>query len=145
MLLWTLALACEGTLCEGNAPSDAVEVDLQLHALQDGDYEEDTSWAHDRRVVEDSVTWDQLVAGIGVDPTDGVDFATQAVFVNPWIDGGCAEPVEYEGWRQDGQLRLRAIAGEDGGCEAYFQMLDLLVAEREEATDLAWCDDPVED
>ncbi len=141
MLWWSLVLACEGTLCEGRAPSDATEVELQLYALGYGEYEDNTSWAQQRRVVEDRGTWDELVAAIGVEPTDGVDFTSQAAFVNPWVDGGCSEPFDYEGWAQDPQLRVRAVPGEDGGCEAYFPMLDVLVAPRDDTTDLAWCED----
>ncbi len=141
MLLLTVWMGCGGTLCEGRVPSEATELELQLFNLGYGEFDGDTGGGFgDREVIEDASDWEAHIAAMGVDPTGGVDFDTHAVFLNEWVDGGCSEPYEYEAYALDDELRVRAIAGEDGGCDAYFPELDVVVVERGGATDLSFCE-----
>lgn len=140
-MLWTtLLFACQGTLCEGRAPSGATEQQHQLFILGYSDFDDGgvDGWAP--TVVTDADAWDAAVSAIGSDPTGGVDLDTQVVFLHPWVDGGCQDPFTYEAWLLAGVLRLRTFPGDDDGCDAYFPQLDVVVVERGGAADVDFCD-----
>ncbi|MCP4808218.1 MAG: hypothetical protein GY913_30825 [Proteobacteria bacterium] len=118
-------------------PSGATEVELQVHALgyvRDGE----------QAVIETANEYSALLDGggdtgdAGLDDAPDVDFDSDVVFTNWWVDGGCEDGPTYTAWVLDGTLFAHVEMGKDGGCDAYFPQLDILVAPRSGVDAFEW-------
>lgn len=131
----------EGPLaaCGGFAVAEGEEVDSTLHALDYTEYEGEGG-APDTEIVKDETAWAELLEAAEVDPGIEPDFATSAVWVHRWSDGGCEAPIEYPAWRWEETLRVGRSQAYNDGCDADFRQIDFIVLELDGATDLGWCE-----
>jgi len=128
--------------CDGRPVDDATVLSHQLASLgysEFGDGFEFDENAHE--VVTEATRWEALVEAWGDDGGLSPDFDSDVVFVHPWVDGGCEPVFEYLLLDYDGSVRLYAWQqGRDGGCEAWFPQLDLILASGVAGQDAAFCD-----
>ena len=142
MLLITGLLGCSGTLCEGSIPRDAQVLEHQLAGLGYGEFGDSGFGDSSSRVLQDQDALDAYLAEVGGTLDLDVDFSSEVVFANSWVDGGCDE-LTYTVVFQDGTLRLRREEL-TGGCDAWFPQLDFVVTEHRDATDIDFCETVVE-
>lgn len=83
--------------------------------------------------------WDAAVGRWGTDDGVSPDFATQVVYVYRWINDGCAAAVQYAAWADGESLRVVAVEDDSTSCSGDTPQIDLVVVDRGDATDLAWC------
>jgi len=93
-------------------------------------------------VVRSDAEWSSLVATLETDAGLTPNFERDAVFVHGWVDGGCEPAFTYtsHAWDAGGIVRVRGLqAGVDGGCDAYFPVVDVVVLPDVAGRDLGWC------
>ena len=93
-------------------------------------------------VITSEADWTALVATLGTDAGLSPDLGSDAVFVHGWVDGGCEPAFTYTAhdWEDGAVVRVRGLQdGVDGGCDAYFPVLDLVVLPGVVGADLGWC------
>ena len=139
MLLVTMMVGCSGTLCEGNPPRDAEELEHQLQSLGYGEFGDSGFGQPDSAILQDQESWESYAAEGGIQASElSVDFSSELVFVNSWVDGGC-DSISYTALLQVSSLRLRREET-TGGCDAFFPQLDFVVVEHRGATDVDFCE-----
>ena len=120
-------------------PKGATEVELQLHEL--GYVRSGETTVIETRNEYDALLADEGDTGFGsLGEAPDVDFDTHVVFTRWWVDGGCQDKPTYTGWVLDGTLSVHVDPGRDGGCEAWFPQLDVLVAPISGATAFTWAE-----
>ncbi len=121
-------------------PADATSTNFQLTRLGYVDS------SLQQAVFEDQATVDAYFAAAtttsggptpGGAPT-GIDFGSQVLFAHPWVDGGCEDPPTYAVCVVDAAMSAVSARGLDGGCDAFFPNLDLLLVDRGAASSFAW-------
>lgn len=135
------------TTCDGRPVSEAEELAVQLQLLGYGDFSDDsgapggdTGPGGRSFIIQDAEAWATLTGTIDVGVTLVPNFETDVVFVHHWVDGGCAEPYQYDAFRWNSTVRLRLFQPGRDNCDAYFPQLDLILVEgAADASDLGFC------
>jgi len=140
--LFVLTSACGlGTKAPlATCPDDAETLNFQLTEI--GYLERDVK----PQVFTDDEAWQAYVGEQeGSDTAFGgtidfpsVDFATQVVFTNSWVDGGCEDSPTYAVCGDGDAVTAYSEPGHDDDCDGYFPQVDVLVVDRGEATTFEW-------